>query len=154
MMEKNNLLALAALAFLMSGCANMDYRQQAALRGAAAGTIIGGGIGGGIGAATDGKNSFSIGGPRGATTGALIVGVFGLFFAQTTTTPPASPPSPRLHLLLHHGLSQSRLHRRHRHLRQHQRWKGRFFWMMFFSTLIKARLSLKAPRSWTGSLPS
>ena len=62
MMEKNNILALAALMLLMSGCANMNYRQQAALKGAAAGTIIGGGIGGGVAATQDGENRFAIGG--------------------------------------------------------------------------------------------
>ena len=46
-MEKKNIIVSAALALLISGCTNMTYRQQAALKGAAAGTIIGGGIGGG-----------------------------------------------------------------------------------------------------------
>ena len=94
MMKKNNLLALAALTLLMSGCANMDYRQQAALRGAAAGTIIGGGIGGGIAAATDGKNRFAIGGPVGATTGAIVGGLLGYYLAEAPKPPPSPPPSP------------------------------------------------------------
>src|SRR5262245_51991104 len=95
MMEKNNILALAALTVLISGCANMDYRQQAALKGAAAGTILGGGIGGGIAAATDGKNRFAIGGPVGATTGAIVGGLLGYYLAEAPKPPPAPPPPPQ-----------------------------------------------------------
>src|SRR5262245_11060125 len=94
MMEKNNILALAALSALMSGCANMDYRQQAALKGATAGTIIGGGIGGGVAALTDGKNRFAIGGPVGATTGAIVGGLLGYYLAEAPKPPPAPPPPP------------------------------------------------------------
>src|SRR5215831_13237511 len=94
MMEKNNLLALATLTLLISGCANMDYRQQAALRGAAAGTIIGGGIGGGTAALADGKNRFAIGGPVGATTGAIVGGLLGYYLAEAPKPPPAPPPPP------------------------------------------------------------
>src|SRR5215471_126933 len=94
MMEKNNPLALATLTLLISGCANMDYRQQAALRGAAAGTIIGGGIGGGTAALADGKNRFAIGGPVGATTGAIVGGLLGYYLAEAPKPPPAPPPAP------------------------------------------------------------
>ena len=94
MMEKNNLLALATLTLLISGCANMDYRQQAALKGAAAGTIIGGGIGGGTAALADGKNRFAIGGPVGATTGAIVGGLLGYYLAEAPKPPPSPPPSP------------------------------------------------------------
>src|SRR5262245_59418268 len=95
MMEKKNILALAVLGLLMSGCANMDYRQQAALKGAAAGTILGGGIGGGIAAATDGKHRFAIGGPVGATTGAIVGGLLGYYLAEAPKPPPAPPAKPK-----------------------------------------------------------
>ncbi len=59
-MDKKNIIVSATLTLLIGGCANMNYKQQAALKGAAAGTIIGGGIGGGAAALTDGKNRFAI----------------------------------------------------------------------------------------------
>src|SRR5262245_34991374 len=100
MMEKNHILALATLTLLISGCANMNYKQQAALKGAAAGTIIGGGIGGGVAATQDGENRFAIGGPVGATTGAIIGGLLGYWLAEepkpspSPTAPPPPPPPP------------------------------------------------------------
>ena len=58
-MDKTNIIVSATLTLLISGCSNMNYRQQAALKGAAAGTLLGGGIGAGIAAATsDNENRF------------------------------------------------------------------------------------------------
>jgi outer membrane protein OmpA-like peptidoglycan-associated protein len=93
-MEKKNIIVSAALTLLISGCTNMTYRQQAALKGAAAGTIIGGGIGGGVAATQDGENRFAIGGPVGATTGAIIGGLLGYWLAEEPKPPPAAPPPP------------------------------------------------------------
>ena len=74
-MDKKGIIVSATLALLTSGCANMTYKQQAALRGAAAGTLVGGGIGGGTTALTGDKNHFVIGGVAGATTRPRIVPV-------------------------------------------------------------------------------
>ena len=93
-MEKKNIIVSAALTLLISGCTNMTYRQQAALKGAAAGTIIGGGIGGGVAATQDGENRFAIGGPVGATTGAIIGGLLGYWLAEEPKPPPSPPPPP------------------------------------------------------------
>ena len=94
-MEKKNIIVSAALTLLISGCTNMTYRQQAALKGAAAGTIIGGGIGGGVAATQDGENRFAIGGPVGATTGAIIGGLLGYWLAEEPKPPPPAPkPAP------------------------------------------------------------
>jgi outer membrane protein OmpA-like peptidoglycan-associated protein len=91
-METKNIIVSAALTLLISGCANMNYKQQAALKGAAAGTIIGGGIGGGVAATQDGENRFAIGGPVGATTGAIIGGLLGYWLAEEPKPPPPTPP--------------------------------------------------------------
>ena len=38
-MDKKNIIVSATLTLLIGGCANMNYRQQAALKGAAAGSL-------------------------------------------------------------------------------------------------------------------
>ena len=93
-MDKKGIIVSATLALLTSGCADMTYKQQAALRGAAAGTLVGGGIGGGTAALTGDKNRFVIGGVAGATTGAIIGGLLGYLLAEEPKPPPPPPPTP------------------------------------------------------------
>lgn len=82
------------LIFLLGGCAQMSYRQKAALTGAAAGAVVGGAIGGGSAAATGDKNREGLGGGIGAASGALIGGLLGYMLAEEPKPTPPSPAPP------------------------------------------------------------
>ena len=82
-MKKGKFVAWAVLVFFLSGCAQMSYRQKAALTGAA---ICGaaGAAAGGIIAHNSGDHRISEGQgiPIGAATGALICGSLSYLIAE------------------------------------------------------------------------
>lgn len=88
-------IACLALGFFVIGCAQMTYRQQAALKGAAAGGVLGAAAGGAGAAASEDKNREGLGVGIGTATGALIGGLLGYLLAEEPKPPPPpAPPSP------------------------------------------------------------
>ncbi|MBI2357841.1 MAG: hypothetical protein HYV04_02825, partial [Deltaproteobacteria bacterium] len=70
-MRKHRLASLIVLGVFLGCCAQMSYRQQAAVSGAITGATLGGAAGAGIGhVASDDKHREGIGGAIGAATGA------------------------------------------------------------------------------------
>ena len=98
-MVKTKLSALLVLAFFLSGCADMGYREKAALAGAAICAPLGAGIGAGTDSTHRGR-----GAGIGAVTGALICGTMGYLLAEgpkpapkpVPPPPPAPPPPPKV----------------------------------------------------------
>ncbi|OGQ77880.1 MAG: hypothetical protein A3F90_18570 [Deltaproteobacteria bacterium RIFCSPLOWO2_12_FULL_60_19] len=97
-MVKTKLSALLVLAFFLSGCAEMGYREKAALAGAAICAPLGAGIGAGTDSTHRGR-----GAGIGAVTGALICGTMGYLLAEgpkpapkAAPPPPAPPPAARV----------------------------------------------------------
>ncbi|MFQ5849238.1 MAG: OmpA family protein [Candidatus Binatia bacterium] len=81
--------------FLVTGCAQMTYRQKETLKGAVAGAVAGAAIGAAGAAVTDDKNRFGMGPPIGAASGALVGGLLGYFL---TEEPKPAPPTPTVPL--------------------------------------------------------
>ena len=90
-MVKTKLSALLVLAFFVSGCAGMSYKEKAALTGAA----ICGPLGAGIGTAADSRHR-GRGAGIGAVSGALICGALAYFLVEEPkpAPKPAPPPPP------------------------------------------------------------
>jgi OOP family OmpA-OmpF porin len=92
-------IAWLALGFFVVGCAQMTYRQQAALKGTAAGAVLGAAAGGAGAAASEDKNREGMGVGIGAASGALIGGLLGYLLAEEpkpTAPSPAPPPTPKV----------------------------------------------------------
>ncbi len=97
-MKKAKFTALVVLGFFLGGCAEMSYRQKAALTGAAICGVAGGGMGGAIGS-QDHRHQAGKAAPIGAVTGALLCGSIAYMLAEEPKpapkpTPPAPPPAP------------------------------------------------------------
>jgi len=87
-MKRARLATWIVLVFFLSGCADMTYRQKAALTGAA----ICGTIGAGVGGATKAGTSSTFGGVLiGAVSGALLCGTLAYLIADE---PKPAPPGP------------------------------------------------------------
>lgn len=97
-MNKARLTALLVLGFFLSGCAELSYRQKAAVTGAAICGAAGAGMGAAIGS-QDHRNDAGKGAPIGAVTGALVCGSLAYLLAEEPKpapkpAPPAPPPAP------------------------------------------------------------
>lgn len=95
-MKKAKWAAWVVLIFFLSGCAQMSYRQEAALKGAVVGAVAGAAVGGAGAAASDDKNREGLGVGIGAATGAVIGGLLGYLLAEEPkpAPPPAKPVPP------------------------------------------------------------
>lgn len=94
-MMKAKITALVSLGFFLGGCAQMNYRQEAALKGAGVGAVTGAAIGGAASAGSDDRNRSGMGVGIGAASGALIGGLLGYFLAEEPKPPaPPAPPAP------------------------------------------------------------
>src|SRR3990170_1409419 len=91
-MKRGRVVALLALGFFLSGCAEMSYRQKAALTGAAiCGTV--GGVTGGVIGNQDNRHDAGKGAPIGAVAGALVCGSLAYLLAEEPKPPPPPPPA-------------------------------------------------------------
>lgn len=99
-MSKSKITALFILGFFLSGCAQMTYKQKAALTGAAICGTAGAAAGGIIAHNSDNhRASEGQGIPIGAITGAVLCGSLAYLLAEEPKpepkpAPPAPPPAP------------------------------------------------------------
>ena len=93
-MKKYKFTLWLVLGFFLSGCAQMTYKQKAALTGAAACGVVGASAGGIIAHnSRDHRISEGQGVPIGALVGAVTCGTLAYLLAEEPK-PPAPPPPP------------------------------------------------------------
>ena len=93
-MKKYKFMLWLVLGFFLSGCAQMTYKQKAALTGAAACGVVGASAGGIIAHnSRDHRISEGQGVPIGALVGAVTCGTLAYLLAEEPK-PPAPPPPP------------------------------------------------------------
>jgi len=95
-MREARFVSLSVLLFFVTGCAQLTYRNKAALTGAAICGVVGAAAGGAIAHnSNDHDISEGQGIPIGAIAGALLCGSLAYLFAEEPKAAPAPPPPPK-----------------------------------------------------------